>query len=43
LRPATSNPKKREREVDAHVAAGEITVHHDGAAMLDYLNQLDQR
>ena len=30
-----------EREVDAHVAAGEVAVHADGEALLRHLDQLD--
>jgi hypothetical protein len=29
------------REVDAQVAAGEVAVHADGAALLRHLDQLD--
>ena len=30
-----------EREVDAHVAAGEVAAHADGEALLRHLDQLD--
>jgi len=33
--------QEREREVDAHVSAGDITVYADGDALLDHLGQLD--
>jgi len=36
----TERWQDREREVDAHVAAGEITVHEDGAALLDHLDEV---
>lgn len=32
--------KQREREVDAHVSAGEVTIHCDGDALLGYLDEL---
>lgn len=35
------NLKSPEKAVDAHVAAGEVTVHADGDAFLDYLDELD--
>jgi AbrB family looped-hinge helix DNA binding protein len=31
----------REREVDAHIAAGELKVHADGEALLGHLDELD--
>lgn len=31
-----------EREVDAHVAAGEVLVYDGGAALLEHLDQLDE-
>jgi AbrB family looped-hinge helix DNA binding protein len=37
----TKRWQEREREVDAHVAAGEVAVHPDGDALLDHLDQLD--
>jgi AbrB family looped-hinge helix DNA binding protein len=33
--------QQRERDVDAHVTAGEVTVHHDGDALLSHLDELD--
>lgn len=33
--------QRREMEVDAHLAAGEIAVHGDGDTFLDHLDQLD--
>ena len=39
----TDRWQEREREVDAHVAAGGVTVHKDGTALLDHLDQLDDR
>ncbi len=33
--------QRREKEVDAHLAAGEIAVHVDGDTFLDHLDQLD--
>ena len=33
--------QQREKEVDAHVAAGEVTVHDDSEAFLDHLDKLD--
>ncbi len=33
--------QEREREVDAHVAAGELSVHEDGDALLRHLDALD--
>ena len=36
----TERWQDREREVDAHVAAGEITVHEDGTALLDHLDEM---
>ena len=33
--------QQREREVDDHVTAGRVTVHQDGDALLDHLDQLD--
>lgn len=35
--------QQREKEVDEHVAAGRVTVHDDGDALLDHLDQLDAR
>jgi hypothetical protein len=35
------NLKSTEKAVDAHVAAGEVTVHADGDAFLDHLDKLD--
>jgi AbrB family looped-hinge helix DNA binding protein len=32
--------QQREQEVDAHVAANKITVHADGTALLEHLDQL---
>lgn len=37
----TERWQEREHEVDAHVAAGQVTVHEDGDALLDHLDQLD--
>jgi AbrB family looped-hinge helix DNA binding protein len=37
----TSHWQQREQEVDARVAANEITVHTDGTALLEHLDQLD--
>jgi|SRR5712671_2251441 len=37
----TERWQQREREVDAHVVAGEVAVHPDGDALLDHLDQLD--
>ena len=37
----TERWQEREREVDAHVAAGQVTVHEDGDALLNHLDQLD--
>jgi AbrB family looped-hinge helix DNA binding protein len=37
----TDRWQQREQEVDAHVAANEITVHTDGTALLEHLDQLD--
>lgn len=37
----TQQRQEREREVDAHVAAGEISVHADGDALLDHLDTVD--
>ena len=36
----TDQREQREREVDAHIAAGEVTVHKDGEALLEYLDKL---
>lgn len=36
----TERWQQREREVDAHVRAGEVTVHQDGGALLDHLEKL---
>lgn len=33
--------QQRERDVDAHVTAGEVTVHQDGDALLSHLDELD--
>jgi hypothetical protein len=33
--------KQREREVDAHVSAGDVTIHRDGDALLRHLHELD--
>ena len=33
--------QQREKEVDAHVAAGRVTVHDDADAFLDHLDRLD--
>lgn len=33
--------QRREREVDAHVANGDVVVHGDGDALLEHLDQLD--
>ena len=37
----TERWQQREREVDAHVAAGDVTVHADGDELLGHLDQLD--
>jgi bifunctional DNA-binding transcriptional regulator/antitoxin component of YhaV-PrlF toxin-antitoxin module len=37
----TERWQSRERKVDTHVAAGEISVHSDGEAMLSHLDDLD--
>ena len=37
----TERWQQREREVDSHVAAGEVSVHNDGDALLEHLGQLD--
>ncbi|MCV7224661.1 hypothetical protein [Mycolicibacterium komossense] len=37
----TERWQRHEREVDAHVAAGEVLVYRDGNALLEYLDQLD--
>ena len=37
----TDRWQEREREVDEHVAAGQVTVHDDGQALLNHLDQLD--
>ena len=37
----TERWQQREREVDSHVAAGEVAVHNDGDALLEHLGQLD--
>ena len=37
----TERWQEREREVDAHVGAGQVTVHEDGDALLNHLDQLD--
>ena len=36
----TAQWQEREREVDAHLAAGDVTVHADGEALLDHLDGL---
>ncbi|MBS9535619.1 AbrB/MazE/SpoVT family DNA-binding domain-containing protein [Mycobacterium sp. M1] len=33
--------QQREREVDGHIAAGRVTVHQDGDALLEHLDRLD--
>jgi hypothetical protein len=33
--------QQREREVDDYVAAQRVTVHEDGRALLEHLDQLD--
>ena len=33
--------KQREREVDVHVSAGDVTIHCDGDALLGHLGELD--
>ena len=37
----TDRWQEREQEVDEHVAAGQVTVHDDGQALLNHLDQLD--
>lgn len=37
----TERWQQREREVDAHVAAGEVLVHGGGGALLEHLDHLD--
>lgn len=37
----TERWQQREREVDAHVRAGEVSVHRDGEALLEHLERLD--
>lgn len=37
----TERWQNREREVEAHVTADEVTVHRDGQAMLAHLDDLD--
>jgi AbrB family looped-hinge helix DNA binding protein len=37
----TKHWQDRERQVDDHVAAGEITVHRDGEALLSHLDELE--
>jgi hypothetical protein len=39
--PRAERWQRRERDVDAHVPAGEVTVHADGDALLDHLDQLN--
>ena len=39
--PRAERWQRREHDVDAHVAAGEVAVHADGEALLDHLDQLD--
>ena len=38
----TERWQEREHEVDAHIAAGEVTAHEDGQALLDHLARLDE-
>lgn len=38
----TQRNQQRERAVDAHIAAGETTVHTDGDAFLRHLEALDE-
>ncbi|MBS9534777.1 AbrB/MazE/SpoVT family DNA-binding domain-containing protein [Mycobacterium sp. M1] len=33
--------QQREQEVDGHIAAGRVTVHQDGDALLEHLDRLD--
>lgn len=37
----TEHWQQREREVDGHIAAGRVTVHQDGDALLEHLDRLD--
>lgn len=37
----TERWQEREREVDHYVAAGQVTVHQDGDALLEHLDSLD--
>ncbi|MCB1253068.1 MAG: AbrB/MazE/SpoVT family DNA-binding domain-containing protein [Austwickia sp.] len=37
----TQRWQDREREVDQHVAAGDLTVHGDGSALLEHLEALE--
>lgn len=37
----TERWQQRERDVDAHVRAGEISVHSNGEAFLEHLDRLD--
>jgi hypothetical protein len=37
----TDRWQQRERAVDAHVARGQVTVHPDGDALLDHLDEHD--
>lgn len=37
----TDRWQQREREVDGHIAAGRVTVHQDGDALLEHLDRLD--
>ncbi|MGH3561715.1 MAG: AbrB/MazE/SpoVT family DNA-binding domain-containing protein [Mycobacterium sp.] len=37
----TERWQQRERQVDEHVAAGRVTVHQDGDALLEHLDRLD--
>jgi AbrB family looped-hinge helix DNA binding protein len=37
----TERWQQREREVDDHVAAGRVTVHEGGEALLEHLDRLD--
>ena len=39
----TQRWQDREHEVDAHVAAGEISIHENGDALLDHLDELADR
>ncbi|HPY25750.1 MAG TPA: hypothetical protein PLK19_15685 [Mycobacterium sp.] len=37
----TERWQQREREVDAHVRAGDVSVHGNGEALLEHLDRLD--